>query len=289
MTGLFQRKDAKVQRPRRWQTLLSWSAGFSPLQRRIPSCPRLSAASFPEHSLKRTEVRAPDNGFSPALRQQLGTPSRSNTRRCAGFTFKELIVVLAVMGFLLLAGLVLQGLPAESKKARRIVCLQNLKQIGSAADLWAGDNRTFPAQVSTNRGGPLELVDGGAVWAVFRTMSNELIMPKIVRCPADIRQEATSFALLDNTNVSYFLGLDAVLGRPGSLLAGDRNLEVAGRPVPAGRLLLRAGERVGWTKAQHNRCGNIGLADGSVQQVSIAGIQAFLSQQELATNRIVIP
>jgi type II secretory pathway pseudopilin PulG len=290
MIGLFQHKDAKAPRRKGWPTLPSWSAGFSPLQRRTRSRPRLFETSFLEHSLKRTEVRAPVHGFPSAPTQPQNGSQRSKARRCAGFTFKELIVVLAVMGFLLLAGLVLQGLPAESKKARRIGCLMNLKQVGTSFRLWAGDNLTFPTQVSTNRGGALELADGGEVWAVFRVMSNELNTPKILYCPADTRQEATNFGLLQNTNVSYFVMLDAIPERPGSLLIGDRNLELAGKPVPAGRLELRAGERVRWTKAQHNLCGNIGLADGSAQQLSSAGLQEFLRQQQpLATNRIVIP
>jgi prepilin-type N-terminal cleavage/methylation domain-containing protein len=229
------------------------------------------------------DAGAPSWRLSSALRQPPQTATCSKSRRCAGFTFTELLVVLTVAGSLLLVGLILLA-PADTKKARRINCLNNLKQVGTAFNLWAGDNLAFPTHVPTNRGGASELVGGGEVWLVFRTMSNELNTPKIVLCPSDTRWMAVSFDVLYNTNISYFIGLDAVPERPGSLLTGDRNLEVTGKPASAGQLTLLAGERVGWTKAQHVRCGNIGLADGSVQQLSNAGLQEFFRQQQPATN-----
>jgi prepilin-type processing-associated H-X9-DG protein len=39
----------------------------------------------------------------------------------------------------------------------------------------------------------------------------------------------------------------------------------------------------------HNRVGNIGLADGSVQQVSIPGLQQMLKNTGDSTNRIALP
>ena len=74
-----------------------------------------------------------------------------------------------------------------------------------------------------------------------------------------------------------------------SLLTGDRNLEVAGRPVPAGRFTLRTNQLAGWTESFHNRCGNVGLGDGSAMQLSNARFREFLINQQVATNRLVIP
>jgi prepilin-type processing-associated H-X9-DG protein len=222
------------------------------------------------------------------------TPLLLKHRRCAAFTFKELIVVLVLVPVLLvLTGLLLPPRTKAKKKAQRINCVNNLKQIGTGFRLWAiefgGTNELHPTQISTNSGGAMELLVRQEVWPVFQVMSNELNTPKILICPADVRQVAPDFARLRNTNLSYFVSRDARQDSPGSLLTGDRNLEVAGRPVPAGRLTLTTNQATGWTTNQHNHAGNVGLADGSVQQVSNARFQVFLISQQVATNRLVIP
>ena len=43
-------------------------------------------------------------------------------------------------------------------------------------------------------------------------------------CPADLRPPAGNFAALQNTNVSYFVGVTADYSKPASILAGDGNL-----------------------------------------------------------------
>jgi hypothetical protein len=290
MIGLFQRKDAKAQRRKGWQTLPSWSAGFSPLQHWFHSRPRLFAASFPEQPLKRTEVRGAHNDRSPTLCQLLGMPLRPEARQCAGFTFKELIIVVVLVPVLLLVtGVLFHAKPT----AKAINCINNVKQIGCGFRLWAGDfggaNELYPAQISTNSGGAMELLAAGEVWPVFQAMSNDLATPKVLICPADTRKAAAGFGSLRNTNLSYFVSRDAGQVFPESVLIGDRNLEVVGAPVPASRLTLTTNQAFGWTTNQHIRAGNVGLADGSGQQMSNARFQDFLRQQQPATNRIVIP
>jgi len=53
------------------------------------------------------------------------------------------------------------------------------------------------------------------------------------------------------------------------ILSGDHNI-TNGTPVRNGLLELTTGNPAGWTAEMHNKVGNIGLADGSVQPVSIA-------------------
>lgn len=136
----------------------------------------------------------------------------------------------------------------------------------------------------------MELIATGNVAAGYLVMSNELSTPKILRCPADIRRVwATNFSTgFDNSHISYFVGLDAAETEPQMFLSGDDNFAIGGVPVKSGVLQLLTNAPVTWTKTRHKFVGNIGMADGSVQQVITDGLQKAL-QQAGATNRLLIP
>jgi prepilin-type processing-associated H-X9-DG protein len=186
-------------------------------------------------------------------------------------------------------------LPALAKAKRRtskVGCVNCLKQIGIAYRVWANDNGDkYPMQVSGTIGGAMELVATGNVAACFQVMSNQLSTPELLICPQDTKSiPATNFGPgFNNSNVSYFVGLDADQTNLQIFLSGDDNFAIGGIPVKSGLLQLWTNTPIAWTKARHKFVGNILLADGSVQQLTTKGLQQTLRQTGVATNRLAIP
>jgi hypothetical protein len=158
--------------------------------------------------------------------------------------------------------------------------------------MWANDhNDAFPMAVSTNQGGTLEFAGTSEVFRHFQAVSNEFNSPKVLACPRDTtRIRATSFldTSFGNSNLSYFVNLDAAEGHPQMILTGDRN--ITGGMHPNRNLLwLRTNSTADWTRALHTNCGNLGLADGSVQQVAAAGLRRQLQAVTNEFIRLAIP
>jgi hypothetical protein len=96
-----------------------------------------------------------------------------------------------VMGYLSLAlipimlGLMLPALAKAKGKAQQINCVNNMKQIGLAARMWANDhNEKLPPD--------------------FTSMSNELSSPKVLVCPSDSsKTRALNWSEFGPKNLSY--------------------------------------------------------------------------------------
>lgn len=206
-------------------------------------------------------------------------------------TLLELLVVLAIIT--ILAVLILPSLlrPAPVS-ALRIQCVNNLKQTGLAYRIWEGDHGGFyPQAVSETNCGTIEFTTGPNAFRHFQIMSNELYLPKVLLCPADNDDRsiaATNFININNSNISFFVGIVSNENIPTLILSGDHNI-INGMSVRNGLLELTTNNRSRWTKEVHNKVGNILLADGSVQQVSISGLQQIVASTGLATNRIQMP
>jgi len=199
------------------------------------------------------------------------------------------MILLAVMAIIAL--LALPRLTRARVPHGRISCVNHLKLVGLAFRQWSMDHGDkYPMAVSTARGGTKCHPLAYEPWVHFQLLSNELNTPKVLVCPDD-RQvvAARDFGMrFGKANVSYFVSLDAEEERGALILSGDRNLTSKGVAMKAGLQVVDGSATMGWTKAIHNRHGNIGPADGSVRQVSNAGLQQYLRDNP-QTNRLAIP
>ena len=212
----------------------------------------------------------------------------SNAER--GLTLLEIFVILAVISVLAL--LLVPALNRAKIRAERISCVSNLKLMGLACRVWESDhNDLYPMAVAGTNGGTMEFITGPNAWRHFQVMSNELSTPYILICPAEsdrMRSVAASFDFMSNSNISYFVGLDANENNPQMILFGDRNI-TNGAPVKNGLLDLSTNRPSGWTAEMHNGVGNIALADGSVQQLSTLNLQSTVTNTGIATSRLQMP
>ena len=136
---------------------------------------------------------------------------KSILKQKKAFTLIELLVVIAIIA--ILAAMLLPALAAAKRKAQKINCVNNLKQVGLAFRIWEGDNGDkYPMALSSTAGGASEFIgtagNNGHTAAgmqpynvpyLFSTMSNELSTPKVIYCPADsVRaiQQQSSFSAL---------------------------------------------------------------------------------------------
>ena len=165
---------------------------------------------------------------------------------------------------------------AAKARATRIQCVGHLRQVGLAFQMFAEDHHgKYPMQVSVKDGGSMEFAAGGNAFRHFQTVSNELVLAKVLRCPADKLRKSADWHSLTNDNISYFVGLDAVSGKPGYLLSGDRN--ITNQTAAGGSILYLSTNAVaGWTDELHNTKGNILFADGRVEQLDDLRLQQAL-------------
>jgi prepilin-type N-terminal cleavage/methylation domain-containing protein len=197
-----------------------------------------------------------------------------NKKQKKAFTLIELLVVIAIIA--ILAAMLLPALAAAKRKAQKINCVNNLKEVGIAFRIWEGDNNDkYPMAVQASQGGaseylthangnnpPVSVIAASDLTPgmAFLVMSNELSAPKILYCPSDgihnnaptnwsslqiagILNETSPMTSPQNaiSSISYFVGADATEADPQAIISGDCNIGSAGVSGSSSASTLRFG------------------------------------------------
>ena len=213
------------------------------------------------------------------------------SRAVAAFTIIELILIVVSLSLFIL--LMTFGLPDARRAASLKACANNLRKIGLAFRTFAiASNDSFGMHVTERFGGSDEAKYTGELFRHFQVMSNELGALgacDMLVCPTDNRRPAVAFTNgFSNTNISYFVGIDASDTNPYMFLCGDRNV-TNGTSLTNSILALTTNQPSGWTGALHKHCGNVLLASGEVRRFNNVELNAALAQTCCISNRLQMP
>lgn len=221
--------------------------------------------------------------------------------RQRAFTRLELLACVGAVSLLLTV--IIPALATSGSRSDRVLCLNNLRQIGLGLSQFALEHGDRPPwRVLWNEGGTSDSpVESSASFVQFSIMSNSVSSPRILACPADTRISKRIAERWDmhpngglwspsfrNNSISYFLGLDGGFRAPRSVLAGDRNVRTDGSIGGCSSGIVPAYTFYrgwiypwpAWTNDVHGLSGNLLYHDGAVDQVDTLGLRAAAASGE---------
>ena len=245
------------------------------------TCIRPSASRLAGCLATSQEVSHRNESSHPVSSKKIAHPL-PNDAAFARLELAALVVMLALLGLLALP--LLAATRADSDRAG---CFNNLRLLGRAITMWGDDRDGLPPWITyVSRGGTRP--DGGGktgnAWVEFTTLSNELVTPRILACPADTGVKvASEFSNMGGRGymatglrslaTSYFVNMDNLNRSPAMAVTGDRNIRTDGITTCAQGVNnvdyanLVSGGPVFWTNAVHGTQGHVLRTDGGVNYV----------------------
>jgi hypothetical protein len=241
--------------------------------------PRLITMSTPNRFLQRRRL----------LRSS--RPRQSNDHVSA-FTRVEVVVTMGMLA--LISMIVAPTLASNSSTSDRAVCWNNLRLVGRGVQTWLGDHdgvQPWRARIVDGGTYPGGLRAANAYYE-YSWMSNELVTPKILACPADggvktaLTWDQFRFGYQSSAQ-SYTLALDSQSASKNQWLASDRNLrfDTGFGNCSAGFVGVNGvyiwSTTLQWTNgAVHGSAGHVLLYDGAVEFTSTARLREIVLAPE---------
>ena len=234
-----------------------------------------------------------------AEKSVFGWAARSAGRGRGAFTRVELCACLTAVA--LLALLTLPALASAQSRGHVAQCLNNLRLMGRAVQMWASDFQgQAPWRTREQEGGllPASGTRPGNAWSDLAFLSNQLVTPRILACPADVDAVvAMDFTFnpsggylstgFRNFATSYMVNMDSYAEYPGGFLFGDRNVRMNSGASSCSAGINNAlsfntgpGSDNGWTNRLHGVSGNIVVFDGSVSQTTTEQLAAAMKKSK---------
>ncbi len=143
-------------------------------------------------------------------RDDLNCYIKSTSKNHMGFTLVELLVVISLIS--LLMALLLPALKSAKNTSKKIVCMNNLEQLGHLTLIYDDDNNGYAPWNATIT--PNWMFDGTSSNPFFAKYFTNVKYPPISICPMGGRDGTTSLTTYDNGNPNFSYGLSQFLANP---------------------------------------------------------------------------
>jgi hypothetical protein len=187
-----------------------------------------------------------------------------------GFTRTDALIVVLTMA---IVGSIAFSYVRKSRQSASVSgCYANLRQIG-------GGFETLRIELPDSHVNYDRTAAG-----IFRPLSNVMSSPIGLVCPNDQRGTASSWSALSNSNVSYFVNTQVQIAAFGSILAGDRNINVP--PDSTTTLSNSLSDRWSSGKGMHGVRGYVLVGDGHVEELDNSGLSNAVARAPLTTTAV---